>query len=42
MKIYLKHDGKTHRWVVRIGRNTAFFKTSKYALRFINDVKAFY
>lgn len=42
MKIYLKHDGKTHRWVLRFGRNTAFFKTSKGAIKFINEVKAFY
>lgn len=40
MKIYLKRDGKTHRWIARIGECMVSFKTSKGAIKFINEVKA--
>lgn len=40
MKIYLKRDGKAHRWIITIAKTKVSFKTSKDAINFINEVKA--
>ena len=41
MKIYLKRDSKTHRWVLRVGKNTKYFKNIECALCIISEIKAF-
>lgn len=41
MKIYLKHDSKTHRWVLKFGKNTKYFNYIESALCCISEIKAF-
>lgn len=40
MKIYLKRDGKTHKWLVTIEGTSIAFNTSIFAFMYIEKVKA--
>lgn len=41
MKTYLKYDGKTRRWFLRVGKNTKYFNNIECALCIISEIKAF-